>query len=92
MLLKKRRISQNKYFNEKKNEKIENNNLNNEKFKNLQENEEFILSVTDKGFGKSSAFEYRKKQKGTGLGIANMQLVIEMEVRWLHLFQLSVIS
>ncbi len=58
----------------RKNEKIENNNLNDEKFKNLQENEEFILSVTDKGFGKrSSAFEYRKTKRG-GLGIANMQL------------------
>ena len=58
----------------RKNEKIENNNLNDEKFKNLKENEEFILSVTDKGFGKrSSAFEYRKTKRG-GLGIANMQL------------------
>ena len=58
----------------RKNEKIENKNLNDEKFKNLQENEEFILSVTDKGFGKrSSAFEYRKTKRG-GLGIANMQL------------------
>ena len=58
----------------RKNEKIENNNLNDEKFENLKENEEFILSVTDKGFGKrSSAFEYRKTKRG-GLGIANMQL------------------
>ena len=37
----------------------------------MKENEEFILSVTDKGFGKrSSAFEYRKTKRG-GLGIAN---------------------
>ena len=48
--------------------------LSNEKFKILKENEEFILSVTDKGFGKrSSAFEYRKTNRG-GVGIANMQL------------------
>ena len=40
----------------------------------LKENEEFILSVTDKGYGKrSSAFEYRKTNRG-GVGIANMQL------------------
>ncbi len=58
----------------RKNEKIENKNLNDAKFENLKENEEFILSVTDKGFGKrSSAFEYRKTKRG-GLGIANMQL------------------
>ncbi len=58
----------------RKNEKIENKNLENAKFESLKENEEFILSVTDKGFGKrSSAFEYRKTKRG-GLGIANMQL------------------
>ena len=55
-------------------EKIEDKNLDDTKFENLKENEEFILSVTDKGFGKrSSAFEYRKTKRG-GLGIANMQL------------------
>ena len=48
--------------------------LSEEKFNILKENEEFILSVTDKGFGKrSSAFEYRKTNRG-GVGIANMQL------------------
>ncbi len=58
----------------RKNEKIDNKNLDDEKFQNLKDNEEFILSVTDKGFGKrSSAFEYRKTKRG-GLGIANMQL------------------
>ena len=37
-------------------------------------NEEFILSVTDKGYGKrSSAYEYRVTKRG-GVGIANMQL------------------
>ena len=40
----------------------------------LKENEEFILSVTDKGHGKrSSAYEYKVTKRG-GLGIANMQL------------------
>ena len=40
----------------------------------LKNKEEFILSVTDKGFGKrSSAYEYRKTKRG-GVGIANMQL------------------
>ncbi len=58
----------------RKNEKIENKNLDDAKYESLKENEEFILSVTDKGFGKrSSAFEYRKTKRG-GLGIANMQL------------------
>ncbi len=58
----------------RKKEKIENNTLAEDKFKTLQQNEEFILSVTDKGFGKrSSAYEYRKTKRG-GLGIANMQL------------------
>ncbi len=58
----------------RKNEKIEDKNLDDTKFEDLKENEEFILSVTDKGFGKrSSAFEYRKTKRG-GLGIANMQL------------------
>ena len=48
--------------------------LSEEKLKVLKDNEEFILSVTDKGFGKrSSAFEYRKTNRG-GVGIANMQL------------------
>ncbi len=58
----------------RKKEKVENNTLDKEKFSILQSNEEFILSVTDKGFGKrSSAYEYRKTKRG-GLGIANMQL------------------
>ena len=48
--------------------------LDEKKISNLKSNEEFILSVTDKGFGKrSSAYEYRKTKRG-GLGIANMQL------------------
>ncbi len=58
----------------RKNEKLVNQNLDESKYNNLRSNEEFILSVTDKGFGKrSSAFEYRKTKRG-GLGIANMQL------------------
>ena len=58
----------------RKDEKYEMKLLSEEKFKILKENEEFILSVTDKGFGKrSSAFEYRKTNRG-GVGIANMQL------------------
>ena len=58
----------------RKNEKYDMSLLSEEKFNILKENEEFILSVTDKGFGKrSSAFEYRKTNRG-GVGIANMQL------------------
>ena len=39
--------------------------LDDEKFNLLKSNEEFILSVTDKGFGKrSSAYEYRKTSRG----------------------------
>ena len=58
----------------RKNDKYDMSLLSEEKFNILKENEEFILSVTDKGFGKrSSAFEYRKTNRG-GVGIANMQL------------------
>jgi DNA gyrase subunit A len=58
----------------RKNEKFEKTILNEEKINSLKSNEEFILSVTEKGFGKrSSAYEYRKTSRG-GLGIANMQL------------------
>ncbi len=59
---------------ERKNEKFQREILDEKKFSLLKENEEFILSVTDKGFGKrSSSFEYRKTSRG-GVGIANMQL------------------
>ena len=59
---------------ERKNEKIEREILDEKKYSLLKENEEFILSVTDKGFGKrSSSYEYRKTSRG-GVGIANMQL------------------
>ena len=58
---------------ERKNEKIEREILDEKKYSLLKENEEFILSVTDKGFGKrSSSYEYRKTSRG-GVGIANMQ-------------------
>ncbi len=58
----------------RKEEKIEMDLLSKDKYEILQENEEFILSVTDKGYGKqSSAYEYRKTNRG-GVGIANMQL------------------
>ena len=59
---------------DRKKEKVILDILDETKISNLKENEEFILSVTDKGFGKrSSAYEYRKTKRG-GLGIANMQL------------------
>ena len=59
---------------ERKNDKLEREILDENKFSLLKENEEFILSVTDKGFGKrSSSYEYRKTSRG-GVGIANMQL------------------
>ena len=58
----------------RKNEKSSGRSDDNERFSNLSSNEEFILSVTDKGYGKrSSAYEYRKTKRG-GVGIANMQL------------------
>jgi len=58
----------------RKNEKIAKINIAKDKINEFKDNEEFLLSVTDKGFGKrSSAYEYRKSNRG-GLGIANMQL------------------
>lgn len=45
-----------------------------ERFNELQAQEQFILSATNKGFGKrSSAYEYRISNRG-GQGIANMDL------------------
>jgi len=47
-------------------------NLSEEKFKQMENIEEFILSVADNGYGKrSSAYEYRITSRG-GKGIANM--------------------
>ena len=44
----------------------------NEKFEELQDNEEFLLSVTSKGYGKrSSAYEYRISNRG-GKGITGI--------------------
>ena len=61
---------------ERRNEKVVYDVLDEKKIFNLKSNEEFILSVTDKGFGKEKLCieEYRKKTKRGGLGIANMQL------------------
>ena len=43
-------------------------------FKEMRENEEFILSVTSTGYGKrSSAYEYRITARG-GQGVANMEM------------------
>ncbi len=48
--------------------------LSDERFKELQQQEQFILSVTSRGFGKrTSAFEYRITNRG-GQGLANMAL------------------
>ena len=59
---------------QRKNEQINEINVSKDKINEFKDNEEFLLSVTDKGFGKrSSAYEYRKSNRG-GLGIANMQL------------------
>ena len=45
-----------------------------ERFEDLAEREEFLLTVTDQGFGKrSSAYEYRVSGRG-GQGIANITL------------------
>ena len=58
----------------RKDEKPDDIMLSDQKFSLMKENEEFILSITDKGYGKrSSAYEYRVTKRG-GLGIANMQL------------------
>jgi DNA gyrase subunit A len=43
-------------------------------FATLAENEQFILTVTEKGFGKrTSAYEYRIAKRG-GKGIANLEI------------------
>ncbi len=48
--------------------------LSEEDLKDMQEKEEFILTLTDKGFGKrSSAYEYRTTNRG-GTGITNISL------------------
>ncbi len=48
--------------------------LSEERFKALQGNEEFLLCVTNKGFGKrTSAYEYRVSGRG-GQGVTNMSL------------------
>ena len=48
--------------------------LSEERFKELQAKEEFVLTVASSGFGKrSSAYEYRVSNRG-GLGIANITL------------------
>ncbi len=48
--------------------------LSDERFKQLEAMEEFLLSVTSKGFGKrSSAYAYRRTGRG-GQGLANMEL------------------
>ena len=58
----------------KKGEKIPNPEIDDDTIEKFKDNEEFILSVTDKGYGKrSSAYEYRVTKRG-GVGIANMQL------------------
>ena len=58
----------------KKGEKVPNPEIDDDIIEKFKDNEEFILSVTDKGYGKrSSAYEYRVTKRG-GVGIANMQL------------------
>lgn len=48
--------------------------LSRERYEELENSEEFILTVTDRGFGKrSSAFEYRITNRG-GQGITNVDL------------------
>lgn len=48
--------------------------LSDERFQELSSQEQFILSVTSKGFGKrTSAYEYRTTGRG-GQGLANMEL------------------
>lgn len=53
---------------------IDTSEISQERFDELAANEEFILSVTENGFGKrTSAYEYRITSRG-GVGIANMTL------------------
>jgi DNA gyrase subunit A len=48
--------------------------LSDERFNEMQENEQFLLTITEKGFGKrSSTYEYRLSSRG-GMGIANMEI------------------
>jgi DNA gyrase subunit A len=48
--------------------------LSTERFAAMQAEEEFILTVSDQGFGKrSSAYEYRRTGRG-GMGIAAMEM------------------
>ena len=48
--------------------------LSNERFAELAQNEQFILTISEKGFGKrSSAYEYRVTGRG-GQGIVNMDI------------------
>ncbi|MBP6985543.1 MAG: DNA gyrase subunit A [Alphaproteobacteria bacterium] len=48
--------------------------LSEERFKELESQEQFLLSVTSKGYGKrSSAYAYRRTGRG-GQGLANMEL------------------
>ncbi len=48
--------------------------LSEERFKELQEREQFLLTVTNGGFGKrTSAYEYRVSGRG-GMGVTNMTL------------------
>jgi Type IIA topoisomerase (DNA gyrase/topo II, topoisomerase IV), A subunit len=57
-----------KFANENRKEKI----LKNSKFDNLLNNEEFLLAITTKGYGKrSSAYEYRISNRG-GKGITGI--------------------
>ncbi len=49
-------------------------NLTEERFDEMQANEQFLLTITEKGFGKrSSTYEYRLSSRG-GMGIANMEI------------------
>jgi DNA gyrase subunit A len=55
--------------------------LSQERIAELEENEQFILTVTENGFGKrSSAYEYRRTNRG-GQGITNINLKDEFAAR-----------
>ena len=65
-----KKIKKNSLFNELK----INTNLTEDKYHEMENIEQFLLSVTDNGFGKrTSAYEYRVTKRG-GQGIANMAL------------------
>lgn len=59
---------------ERSNQKNISNILNNEKIERMAKNEEFFITITEKGYGKrTSSYEYRTTSRG-GLGVKNIEI------------------